>query len=218
MDFKLPEIGEGVYEAEFVRWFVRPGDAVRSGQNLMEVMTDKATMELPAPFAGTIGELRAEPGQKIKVGDVVLTYTPSGAAAPSPEPAAVAAEAAATPAPPRPVSLARDGNGAAGRTAVRAAPSVRHLARKLGIDLASINGSGPEGRILIDDLSAHVRNSAAPAKKPPAPPPPDYGKPGTRVKMQGLRRKIAEHLVHAKRTIPHYSYVDECDVTELVRL
>src|SRR5262245_59732986 len=87
MDFSLPEIGEGVYEAEFLNWLVKPGDTVMSGQNLMEVMSDKATMELPAPFAVTIDELRVTPGQKIKIGDVLLTYTPAGATQPEPEPA-----------------------------------------------------------------------------------------------------------------------------------
>ncbi len=81
MDFALPEIGEGVYEAELVAWLVKPGDTVKRGQNLLEVMTDKATMEVPAPFSGSITTLRAEPGQKIKVGDVVLSYAPIGQAA-----------------------------------------------------------------------------------------------------------------------------------------
>src|SRR5260370_23217992 len=86
MNFNLPEIGEGVYEAEFLTWLVKPGDTVKSGQNLMEVMTDKATMELPAPFAGTITELRATPGQKVNIGDVLLTYTPAGVAQTDSEP------------------------------------------------------------------------------------------------------------------------------------
>src|SRR5205814_3290538 len=81
MDFHLPQLGEGVYEAEMVRWLVAAGDAVRHGQGLMEVMTDKATMEVPAPFAGTVTELRVQPGQTIKVGDLILSYTP-GAAVP----------------------------------------------------------------------------------------------------------------------------------------
>jgi pyruvate dehydrogenase E2 component (dihydrolipoamide acetyltransferase)/2-oxoisovalerate dehydrogenase E2 component (dihydrolipoyl transacylase) len=94
---------------------------------------------------------------------------------------------------------------------------VRYLARKLGVDLAEIRGSGPEGRILVGDLSAHVR-PAEPQAKPAAEPAFDYGKPGTRIKLQGLRRRIADHMVLAKRAAPHYSYVDECDATELVRL
>src|SRR5262245_37915031 len=78
MDFKLPELGEGVYEAELVAWLVKPGDTVKRGQNLMEVMTDKATMEVPSPFAGTVGTLYPEPGHIVKVGDAVLSYTATG--------------------------------------------------------------------------------------------------------------------------------------------
>src|SRR5207244_12094483 len=101
---------------------------------------------------------------------------------------------------------------------VRAAPSVRYLARKLGVDLGQIQGSGPGGRILIGDLSAHLA-AAQPRIEPPSQEaPPDYGTPGARIKLHGVRRKIAEHMVLSKRTIPHYTYVDECDVTELVRL
>jgi pyruvate dehydrogenase E2 component (dihydrolipoamide acetyltransferase)/2-oxoisovalerate dehydrogenase E2 component (dihydrolipoyl transacylase) len=90
------------------------------------------------------------------------------------------------------------------------------MARKMGLDLGQIRGSGPGGRILIDDLSAHLARAGA--KQPSTEVPPNYGTPGTRIKLQGVRRKIAEHLVLSKRTIPHYTYVDECDVTELVRL
>src|SRR5205823_4307106 len=88
MDFRLPELGEGVYEAELVAWQVKPGDAVRRGQDLVEVLTDKATMEVPAPFAGTITDLRAEPGQRVKVGDVILAYEAAGDKANNPAPPA----------------------------------------------------------------------------------------------------------------------------------
>jgi pyruvate dehydrogenase E2 component (dihydrolipoamide acetyltransferase)/2-oxoisovalerate dehydrogenase E2 component (dihydrolipoyl transacylase) len=224
MEFRLPEIGEGVYEAEFVNWLVKPGDTVKSGQNLMEVMTDKATMEVPAPFAGTITELHASPGQKIKIGDVLLTYTPVGATQPAPEAARPAVSTndrlspARTIAQPVAATVASGNGSRAGRVPVRAAPSVRYLARKLGVDLSVVHGSGPDGRILVEDLSAHVQTAAPPARKRAPEPRADFGKPGTRVKMQGLRRKIAERMVQALRTIPHYSYVDECDVSELVRL
>lgn len=217
MDFRLPELGEGVYEAELVSWLVKPGQAVKRGQNLMEVMTDKATMEVPSAFAGTVGELRAEPGQILKVGQVALTYEPAGAEAPTdgvarpsaaPEPkekvaATVPAGLRVTAAPP----------------GVRAAPSVRLMARKLGIDLSHVRGSGPGGRILIDDLSKQVRAEKSDGRASrPSEPPLDLGKAGTRVKLHGLRRKIAEHMVQSKRAIPHYGYVDECDVSDLVRL
>jgi len=212
MDFALPEIGEGVYEAELTAWLVKPGDVVKRGQNLMEIMTDKAAMEVPAPFAGAISFLRAEPGQKIKVGEVVLTY--AGAEQP-------AARGAEVPAPAAPVHANGPASPAASRLPVRAAPSVRQRARQLGVDLGSVHGSGPGGRVLFEDLASRAQAPAREPAAPAAPPPPpvvDYGKPGSRIKFQGLRRKIAEHMVHAKRVAPHYSYVDECDVTELVKL
>ena len=210
MDFTLPEIGEGVYEAELTAWLVEPGDVVRRGQNLMEILTDKAAMEVPAPFAGAITALRAEPGQKIKVGEVVLTYT--GAEQAAARPAETSAPQAARPA----VLTNGPATPATSRLPIRAAPSVRQMARRLGVDLVSVHGSGPGGRVLIEDLASRVQPPAAEA--PPSRPAADYGKPGTRIKFQGLRRKIAEHMVEAKRVVPHYSYVDECDMTELVKL
>jgi pyruvate dehydrogenase E2 component (dihydrolipoamide acetyltransferase)/2-oxoisovalerate dehydrogenase E2 component (dihydrolipoyl transacylase) len=102
-------------------------------------------------------------------------------------------------------------------TAVKAAPSIRQLARKLGVDLTTVPGSGPGGRILLEDLSAFLKPGREATTAAPTPVQ-NFGRPGTRMKLQGVRRKIAEHMVVAKRTIPHYSYVDECEVTELVRL
>jgi 2-oxoisovalerate dehydrogenase E2 component (dihydrolipoyl transacylase) len=219
MDFALPHIGEGVNEAELVRWLVAPGDAVKRGQTLLEVMTDKATMEVPSPFAGTIGTLKAEPGQVVQIGQVILDYSPAGQGAAVESAPAAESKPAATPAR----AAVPTANGpAAARTpqAVRAAPSVRQMARKLGIDLASVSGSGPEGRVLIEDLTGHVRRAGR--DMPPAPkraePTFDYGTPGTRVKLQGVRRAIADRMVLSTKTIPHYSYIDECDVTDLVRL
>ena len=213
MDFALPELGEGVYEAELIRWLVKPGDAVKPGQSLLEVMTDKATMEVPAPFAGTLTAVNGEAGVKLKVGQPILTYQPVGAKAEAPVPVAAKPAAVAVAAP----VVARNGSNGPPANAV-AAPSVRHLARKLGIDLGMVHGSGPAGRILIDDLTPHIARPAEPLAASRTAPVADYGRPGTRIKLHGLRRKIAEHLVDAKRRIPHYSYVDECDVTELVRL
>src|SRR5947209_16327833 len=127
MDFQLPQLGEGVYEAEMVRWLVRAGDTVHHGQGLMEVMTDKATMEVPSPFAGTVTDLRVQPGQTVHVGDHVLTYTTSTVAEEIPPPAP---PVVATPvAEPTHAPAAKFGNGRQAVVAVKASPSVRLLAQ-----------------------------------------------------------------------------------------
>jgi len=205
MNFELPELGEGVYEAEVVQWLVKVGQKVQRGQGLLQVLTDKATMEVPAPFAGTITELLTQPGEKVRVGQVILAYQSIENRLPIETPKATSKKVAS-------VAV----NGAPHSDSVVAAPSVRHLARKLGLDLKSIRGSGPAGRILLDDLTPVLRS---PTPEKPAPTPTfDLGTPGTRIKLVGVRRLIAEHMVHSSQTIPHYSYVDECEVTELVRL
>jgi pyruvate dehydrogenase E2 component (dihydrolipoamide acetyltransferase)/2-oxoisovalerate dehydrogenase E2 component (dihydrolipoyl transacylase) len=238
MDFHLPQLGEGVYEAEVVRWLVHPGERVQHGQGLMEVMTDKATMEVPAPFAGTVTERRVQPGQTVHVGDLVLSYTPAGAVpeeisppAPPAVPLPLEAEPIRTePAWPPDYNGHPDDEAAAEHPAlpVKASPSVRLLARKLGIDLARVHGSGPAGRVLIEDLQLPPAAAAAdtgaltapvrPPARPPAAARLEFGHPGTVVKLAGVRRRIAEHLVQSKRVIPHFTYVDECDITDLVKL
>ncbi len=217
MEFPVPELGEGVFEAELVTWLVSEGDTVRRGQGLMEVLTDKATMEVPSPFAGKISSLIAEEGKPIKVGEIVLTYEPSEPTSGDLETTVgTKKQAPAQKKQKSPAKKIHVGNGAAlAGNAVKAAPSVRLMARKLGIDLEEVTGSGPNGRILFEDLTSKVQ---APSVEKPLTPVPDYGTPGTLIKLKGLRRKIAEHMVHSKQTIPHYGYVDECDVTELVRI
>src|SRR5262245_34555567 len=158
MDFPLPELGEGVYEAETVRWLVKTGDVVKPGQTLLEVLTDKATMEVPAPFGGVIQKLLVQPGQKVTIGQSILQYEGKAPAAKSAEAVAesksvkpITAPMLTTPPPsvypphPRPLSPgvpgergelgARDNGPAAVGVAVKAAPSVRLMARRLGIDL-----------------------------------------------------------------------------------
>ncbi|VTT99690.1 branched-chain alpha-keto acid dehydrogenase subunit e2 : Catalytic domain-containing protein of components of various dehydrogenase complexes OS=Isosphaera pallida (strain ATCC 43644 / DSM 9630 / IS1B) GN=Isop_0416 PE=3 SV=1: Biotin_lipoyl: E3_binding: 2-oxoacid_dh [Gemmataceae bacterium] len=235
MDYPLPPVGEGLFEVELVRWLVRPGDAVAPGQGLAEVMSDKASMEVHARFSGTITALAAVPGTKVKVGQVVLSYEPVGELVET-------GAAAARPATARPpvvtaASASPGGDGAAARTDTPrtnghghpapaklppAAPSVRLLARKLGLDLARVTGTGPGGRILVEDLAPLIKPRPGAADRPPASKTDtsklDFGIAGTRQKMVGMRRKIAEHLVDSKRRIPHYSYIDECDLTDLVRL
>src|SRR5262249_12658238 len=155
-------------------------------------------------------------------GDVLLSYAPADQPAPVAAAPAAPPGAAPTPAPPAPAApQVANGPGGSHALPVKAAPSVRYLARKLGIDLNAVRGTGPQGRILIEDLTGHVRPAGDGAQAPSRPEPApkfDYGRPGTRIKVQGLRRKTAEHMVRSKQTTPHYSYVDECDVTDLVRL
>jgi len=237
MDFPLPPVGEGLIEVELVRWLVRPGDAVARGQGLAEVMSDKATMEVPAPFAGTVSALNAQPGTKVKVGELFLKYESVGDIAATPAPAKAASgrrePAVRVQAKEQPADAGRapmhsptptNGPALAPGHQPAAAPSVRLLARKLGVELARIRGTGPGGRILVEDLAPYLRPKAGPADHPVAATPGtdvtklDFGVAGTRRKLVGMRRLIAEHMVEAKHKIPHYSYVDECNLTDLVRL
>jgi pyruvate/2-oxoglutarate dehydrogenase complex dihydrolipoamide acyltransferase (E2) component len=205
MDFRLPELGEGVYEAEMTRWLVGVGDRVAPGQGLLEVLTDKATMEVPSPFAGIVTGLNAEPGQALKIGQLILKYDTSNGEA------AHAEAAVSVPAVKEAVAAkSENGKSAAAATSVKAAPAVRQMAKERGIDLAAITGTGPEGRILIGDLPRPVAKAVAADSVG------EFGRAGTRVKLQGLRRKIAEHMAESTRTIPHFHYVDECNVTDLV--
>ncbi len=240
MDFQLPELGEGIYEAELIRWLVKPGQTVKRGQTLMEVMTDKATMEVPSPFAGTVSALQAEEGGQMKVGDVVLTYSGPGPNKPDGQGDGEKekrgekirqrrADAELTNAIPHsgrkaaPTEVVNSPNRppiSASPLPVKAAPSIRFLARKLGIDLAQVRGSGSGGRVLFEDLLPFSPEPKASELITPAAAEPhvDFGTPGTRLKFHGLRRKIAENMARAKKVIPHSTYVDECDVFEMVNL
>lgn len=224
MDFALPPVGEGLIEVELVKWLVSAGDKVKRAQPLMEVMSDKATMEVPSPFTGTVSDTLAEPGSKVKVGQVVMRYSAADAPAEAPSTMKV-------PVVRGELAGVLGGTGSTnGRSAVippphagpiAAAPSVRLLARKMGVDLGRVRGTGPGGRVLLDDLIPYIAPSNRPGeavKKDDDRPKLDLGVAGTRTKLFGLRRKIAEHMVASKRTIPHYSYIDECDLTDLVRM
>ncbi len=220
----MPDIGEGIAEVEVVEWKVAPGDRVAEDQTLCDVMTDKASVEVPSPVAGRVVELGGPVGKMMPVGSVLIRIETEGAAAapapkaPAPPPPSAAAPAPATvdvpapvpaaapePAPPAaPVSPAPAPAG----SRVLAAPAVRERARALGIDLATLQGSGPEGRVLHADLDA-VAAAARPAQ----------AAEGTReVRVIGLRRAIAQKMQQSKRHIPHYTYVEEVDVTEMVAL
>jgi pyruvate dehydrogenase E2 component (dihydrolipoamide acetyltransferase)/2-oxoisovalerate dehydrogenase E2 component (dihydrolipoyl transacylase) len=193
-----------------VRWLISAGDAVKPGQSMLEVLTDKATMEVPAPFAGTVTKLLVEAGDKLTIGQAILDYEEKGASTKAPLKTDNSKKSSPASSSVSPKAEAHSPDGKNG--AVKAAPSVRLMARKLGIDLAHVRGSGPAGRILVDDLAQQIATTSTPEA------PPTEVQSGKHIKFAGLRRKIAEQMVRSKHTIPHYTYVDECDVTELVKL
>jgi len=220
--FKLPDLGEGTVDAEIVAWHVRPGDEIAEDSALVEVMTEKATVEVPAPVSGRIVSLTGGPGDRVAVGaELAVFETQLGAGSPANGKPAAAAAAAQAPsaAPDATTSMAPDAAAGAARGGrVLTSPAIRRQAREAGIDLASVAGSGPNGRITRDDLATHLEHRAGP----------DAGTRDTivprgtadvqEIKVIGLRRLIAERLSEAKRTIPHFAYVEEVDVTELESL
>lgn len=241
-EVKLPELGEGVTEGELIKWLVKPGDTVKADQPVAEVMTDKATVEVPTPVAGVVKELKYKPGEVIVVEKVILTL--DGAGAPAEKPAA----ASAAPAP-------KTGNGPAKGPAVQkpappimpatasarseihpppadfrtlATPSTRRVARETGVDINAISGTGLAGRVTREDVlkAAGVGGGGleihAPALGRESIPRPAYRGPAgaseERIPLRGVRKKIAENLQMAKRVIPHFTLMDEAVVTDLVKL
>jgi len=225
--FKLPDIGEGIAEAEIAEWRVKVGDTVEEDQPLVDMMTDKATVELTSPVAGRILSVGGEAGAMVATGsELVVIETkaaaepePAPPADPEPAPAAVPATAKTAPkAPEAPEPAPQPVPAAAPERRVLAAPAVRQRAKELGIDLADVHST--TGRVRHSDLDAHLayagRGTGAPARTAAPTGQPREGVQA--VKVIGLRRKIAEKMQEAKRRIPHITYVDEVDVTELEAL
>lgn len=285
-EFKLPDIGEGLAEGEIVKWLVAVGDTVEEDQPLVEVMTDKATVEIPSPRAGTIAELSAAEGDIVEIGTTILVFgdgdgasAPAAAQAKDDSPARSSAKAAKvakgaddTPAPatapakPReeqPPSAAPDDDAddeirkarevaRAEREAAEApsgerkpweappvaggavAPAARRLAAELGVDVERVTGSGRAGLVTKDDVRAFAAGDTAAATTGAAPREGTAAAPVTgaerpaaepavkgaeeRVPLRGLRRTISERMVLAKTTVPHYTYVEEVDMSEIVAL
>lgn len=231
LDFKLPDIGEGIAEGEIVKWLVEVGAVVEEHQAVVEVMTDKATVEVPAPRAGKILEFNAKEGQVVPVGSVIFVMQTASGSAPMPASGHGHGGGSATssngqPAPAAPAAAAPS------NTKVLAVPSARRVARELGVDLSQVSGSGPNGVVRRADVesfsrggsrSAAAASTAAPASALPARPalaPISLGptERETRKPFRGVRRKISEAMVRSKFTAPHFTVVEEIDVTELVAL
>jgi 2-oxoisovalerate dehydrogenase E2 component (dihydrolipoyl transacylase) len=242
---RIPDIGEGIAEVELVAWHVKEGDTVKEDQIIADVMTDKATVEIPSHVDGKILSLGGTVGSTMAVGAELVRLevkgegnlkdgdqAPPPAAAPAPEsvaaPAPQAAAAAESQAVPgggwSPVSATESEHPSMQRVTPRrsnerplASPAVRRRALDLGIELRFVQGSGPAGRILHEDLEAFAARGGQAGES---------GGPGGYAKREGeqtipvigLRRKIAQKMQEAKRHIPHFSYVEEIDVTELEKL
>lgn len=239
-EFRLPDIGEGVVEGEIVKWLVKEGDAVKEDQPVVEIMTDKATVEIPSPKSGTIVKRFWEEGQICPVGQALVLIAGAGAPPSQLAAAAPATEAnpgakaeptkAAAPTPqvteqsPAAVAKATNGNGAANGQKALAAPATRKLARDLGVDINAVGGSGPHGRVTQDDVRGFQAGGgaqAAPAaagRASAAPVAIASAEGDERRPLRGLRRKIAEKMVQSAFTAPHVTTFDEVDLTALVAM
>ncbi|MEJ6789066.1 2-oxo acid dehydrogenase subunit E2 [Brevundimonas sp. BR2-1] len=240
--FKLPDVGEGTAEAELVGWHVKVGDTVAEDQIIADVMTDKATVELTSPVAGTVVALHGDAGQQIAVGGPLVSFQVEGkgnqAAAPAPAPSTASRSPspdgggmeAPTPTAPKspPVggSTREAGEGGQARTLSDrnqrplASPAVRQRARDLGVELQFVPGSGPAGRIEHGDLDAYVASGSHGSSASGSSASSTYAKAEgtTEIRIIGLRRKIAEKMAESVRRIPHITYVEEIDVTALEEL
>jgi 2-oxoisovalerate dehydrogenase E2 component (dihydrolipoyl transacylase) len=224
--FKLPDLGEGVVEAEIVAWHVKPGDGVAIDQPLVDVMTDKATVTIPSGQVGRVMSTHGDVGQTVAVGAELVSFDTS-----EPAPAAVASASASNgkgrmivqektpdapatvPLVPRVAETATAPRDAAALPPL-ASPAVRRRARELHVDLQQVAGTGPHGRITHRDIDVYLRSEFSPFGSPRRQP----GFHTTEIQMAGLRRLIAEKMVVSSSEIPHFSYIEEVDITELESL
>jgi len=214
--FKLPDLGEGMVEAEIAEWMVKVGDLVEEEDPIGAVMTDKAAVELTTPVTGKVTSLAGEPGDMIAVGAPLIIFETDGqVTADGPDdsatPTALESEQAAQ---PQPVVEEIPAAKLSGK--VLTSPSIRQHARDAGIDLAKVSGSGPRGRILKSDLDKHLAGKTIAADSPKASK--ELPTAITEIKVVGLRRIIAERMTEANREVPHFAYVEEVDVTALESL
>ncbi|KJK15673.1 dihydrolipoamide acetyltransferase family protein [Pseudomonas sp. NPDC087612] len=228
---KMPDIGEGIAQVELVEWFVKVGDTVTEDQVVADVMTDKATVEIPSPVSGKVLALGGQPGEVMAVGSELIRIEVEGAGnvgaglpreeapavtakAPEPEPKPAASVPAAAPAASAHQPAAIVPRQAHDRPL--ASPAVRKRALDAGIELRYVHGSGPAGRILHDDLDAFLAQPTTSTQSAPG----GYAKrsDSEQIPVIGLRRKIAQRMQDAKRRVAHFSYVEEIDVTALEEL
>jgi pyruvate dehydrogenase E2 component (dihydrolipoamide acetyltransferase) len=208
IEFKFPDVGEGITEGEIVKWRVKEGDAVKEGDTLAEVETDKAIVEIPAPAAGKILKLSAKEGERVKVGQVMCVIGAEGEEAPAPQPAV--AQPAARAAPMAAAKAPVLAPPAAAKKPALATPATRALAKELGVDIEALTGSGEGGRVTDEDVRAAAAKPAAKVALKY-----DFYGHLERVALKGMRRTIAKHMVEAKQHAPHATGMDDADVTHL---
>jgi pyruvate/2-oxoglutarate dehydrogenase complex dihydrolipoamide acyltransferase (E2) component len=206
-ELKLPDLGEGLTEGEIARWLVSEGEKVREDEPLVEIQTDKTTVEIPSPATGTVARILAAEGEVVPVGTVIVVIGDGAGATADVE------QPRAEPSPQQAAAPAAPAGRPAGRRSgrARATPLVRRLAAELAVDLESVPGTGPQGRVTEDDVRrAAEGGGAAPAEVPAGEAPAQAGE-GRREPLRGVRRQIAEHLTRAHREIPAVTFVEECD-------
>lgn len=252
IEFKVPELGENVDSGDVIQVLVKVGDTIALEQPILELETDKATIEVPSSVAGVVKDIRVEAGQKIGVGEVVLAVDDAGVptgqqdagaaesgaegATPADAPVAEASKVVSMPRPaeaPAPLPPAAGPGRRGDAWLAPAAPSVRRLAREIGVDIAEVQGSGPEGRISQDDVKAHAAqllsgqptaappgSAASAGSVPPAVALPDFARWGEieRKPMTNIRRKTSEHLGHAWSSVAHVTQFDKADITSMEAL
>ncbi len=238
-DIKLPELGEGVTEGELVKWLVKPGDSVKADQAIAEVLTDKATVEVPTPVAGVVKDLKFKAGEVVKVGSTMITLEGGAGSSAAAAPAQAAQRevpasahsnfAANVPASSSAAPKAASAGGIFPPVAdskVLATPATRRLAREMNIDINSLQGSGLAGRVTREDVMSSGNGSASrPAAAAGASmsiPKPSYQGPAgaaeERVPLIGIRKKIAENMQRSKHVIPHFTIMDEAKVDAMVAM
>lgn len=225
--FKLPDIGEGIAEAEIVAWHVKVGDQIEEDQGIADVMTDKATVEMESPVTGKVVELNGEEGEMLAIGSVLVVIETDDlpeedevppvvekAKAPTKAKKKAAKEAKVEDAPESPEPEATPAAAAAptpsSRSRILASPAVRQRARNLGVDLSQVQSQGD--RVRHADLDAYLSYGSGQGYQAPGR---SRKREDEEIKVIGLRRRIAENMAASKRNIPHFTYVEEMDVTEL---
>lgn len=237
-EVQLPEIGEGVTEGELVKWLVKPGDVVKVDQPIVELMTDKATVEVPSTKAGKVGELKFKVGETVKVGSTLITVDAEGVQAVAATKTSTAQKPAGATSAAPPMFARTNSTTSANNmtitpppanTSVLATPSTRRLAREMNIDINNVSGTGLAGRVTRDDVlsrgggamqtvSGGFATPTRPMMPPPLAPIIGAGEKEERVPLKGIRKKIAENMQMSKHVIPHFTLMDDANVTALVKM